>query len=34
VCEVEEVGVLNNYIVADTVEPPSPMPRPADTAVA
>jgi 2-keto-4-pentenoate hydratase/2-oxohepta-3-ene-1,7-dioic acid hydratase in catechol pathway len=27
VCEVEEVGTLNNYIVADTVEPPSMLPR-------
>jgi 2-keto-4-pentenoate hydratase/2-oxohepta-3-ene-1,7-dioic acid hydratase in catechol pathway len=28
VCEVEEVGVLDNYMVPDTVEPPSPLPRP------
>jgi 2-keto-4-pentenoate hydratase/2-oxohepta-3-ene-1,7-dioic acid hydratase in catechol pathway len=26
-CEVEEVGVLHNYIVADTREPPSLLPR-------
>jgi 2-keto-4-pentenoate hydratase/2-oxohepta-3-ene-1,7-dioic acid hydratase in catechol pathway len=26
-CEVEEVGVLHNYIVADTIEPPSLLPR-------
>jgi 2-keto-4-pentenoate hydratase/2-oxohepta-3-ene-1,7-dioic acid hydratase in catechol pathway len=26
-CEVEEVGVLHNYIVADTIEPPSLRPR-------
>jgi 2-keto-4-pentenoate hydratase/2-oxohepta-3-ene-1,7-dioic acid hydratase in catechol pathway len=27
VCEVEEVGALNSFIVADTVEPPSLLPR-------
>lgn len=27
VCEVEQVGSLHNYIVADTVEPPSLLPR-------
>lgn len=27
-CEVEEVGVLNNYFVPDTADPPSIMPRP------
>lgn len=27
VCEVEEVGALHNYIVADTVEPPCLIPR-------
>jgi 2-keto-4-pentenoate hydratase/2-oxohepta-3-ene-1,7-dioic acid hydratase in catechol pathway len=31
VCDVEEVGVLENYIVADSAEPPSPMPRPRAT---
>lgn len=29
VCEVEEVGVLNNYMVAQTAEPPSTRPLPA-----
>lgn len=32
VCEVEEVGVLNNYIVADSGEPPSVLPRARQTA--
>jgi 2-keto-4-pentenoate hydratase/2-oxohepta-3-ene-1,7-dioic acid hydratase in catechol pathway len=27
VCEVEEVGVLHNYIVTDTIAPPSLLPR-------
>ena len=31
VCEVEEVGVLNNFIVADSDEPRSLLPRRAPT---
>jgi 2-keto-4-pentenoate hydratase/2-oxohepta-3-ene-1,7-dioic acid hydratase in catechol pathway len=27
VCEVEEVGVLHNYVVADTIGPPPLLPR-------
>jgi 2-keto-4-pentenoate hydratase/2-oxohepta-3-ene-1,7-dioic acid hydratase in catechol pathway len=27
ICEVEEVGALHNFIVTDTVEPPSLLPR-------
>lgn len=34
VCEVEEVGVLNNYVVADSGEPPSLLPRRAERAAA
>ena len=32
VCEVEEVGLLNSYIVADTGEPTSALPRPRSAA--
>jgi 2-keto-4-pentenoate hydratase/2-oxohepta-3-ene-1,7-dioic acid hydratase in catechol pathway len=34
VCEVEEVGVLHNYIVEDTDAPPSLLPRPTSRATA
>jgi 2-keto-4-pentenoate hydratase/2-oxohepta-3-ene-1,7-dioic acid hydratase in catechol pathway len=34
VCEVEEVGVLHNYIVEDTDAPPSLVPRPTSRATA
>mgnify|MGYP003450937013 CR=1 FL=1 len=34
VCDVEEVGVLNNYVVADSADPPSPVPRPRATSAA
>ena len=32
VCEVEEVGVLHNYIVEDADAPPSLVPRPTSRA--